>query len=204
MYVPEHFSQADVEILAALISKNSFGTIITQGVDGLVASHLPFLVEQQDSGLALKGHFARANNHWSQVENTESLVIFQGPHCYISPNWYESRNVPTWNYAAVHVYGTAELVTDKNAIQDIVLELSDTHERPLPDPWIPDYDEAMLNAIIGFRFNVSRIQGKYKLSQNKSEADRQGAIDALQSAGSENELAIASLMQQTLENTSNS
>ena len=198
MYIPQHFAQQDRGILAELIQANSFGTLVTQGEDGLVASHLPFLLEQEDTGLVLRGHFARANSHWTQVENCESLIIFQGPHCYISPNWYKSPNVPTWNYAAVHVYGSVELLTDKEDILDIVLELSDTHERDLPDPWIPDYDEALLNAIIGFRFVISDIQGKYKLSQNKTVADRKGAIEALQLSGTENEMAIAGLMEQTL------
>ncbi len=203
MYIPQHFAQQDRGILAELIQANSFGTLVTPGEDKLLASHLPFLLEledtgQEESGLVLRGHFARANSHWTQVENCESLIIFQGPHCYISPNWYKSPNVPTWNYAAVHVHGSVELLTEKEDILDIVLELSDTHERQLADPWIPDYDEALLNAIVGFRFVISDIQGKYKLSQNKTVADREGAIEALRNSGSENEMAIAGLMEQTL------
>lgn len=198
MYVPSYFCPPDQQALINLIRNNSFGVMITPTDSGQVATHLPFLLEQNDSGFFLKGHFAKANNHWQKIADKESLIIFQGAHCYISPNWYASPQVPTWNYTAAHIYGTTEILNARDDKHNIVLELSDIHEKTLPDPWIPDYDDALLDAIVGFKFVVSRAEGKYKLSQNKTEQDRRSAIKTLQSASSENEQAIAKLMHETL------
>ena len=198
MYAPRAFRETSRERLYGLIEAHNFGLLITGGSSQPQVTHLPFLLRRNPARLL--AHFARANLHWRDISPGDRvLCTFQGPHAYISPGWYERQDtVLTWNYAAVHVYGRIELLTGKEDIQDIVLELSDTHERQLADPWIPDYYEALLNAIIGFRFLISDIQGKYKLSQNKTAADREGAIEALRESGSENEIAIAALMEQTL------
>ena len=197
MYVPEHFKLSSTQAQLELIRAYSFATLVTSGSDGLVATHLPVLAESSDTDITLRGHFARANSHWQQLGEGESLFIFQGPHCYISPNWYVSPQVPTWNYQSIHAYGRIELVENKDDLHQIVLDLSDYHEQNLEDPWIPDYDEQMLNAIVGFRCTISRLEAKEKLSQNKSAADRQGAISALRASGSENELAISDAMENT-------
>ena len=198
MYIPEHFSGSSEQDALELVRQYSFGTITSSGPDGLNATHLPFLVDEHEGRPCLLGHFARANDHWSYIAQHDTTIVFFGPHCYISPTWYASPNVPTWNYAAVHVYGNVEILDDNDSKHRIVLELSDFNEQDLPDPWIPDYNESMLDAIVGFRFNISRIQAKQKLSQNKSVADRKGAIEALVNLGSDNETAIARLMKQSL------
>ena len=194
MYVPEHFQQTNSDILIRLISDYSFGLLVTASNDDLVATHLPFLVEQPDEQIILTGHMARANPHWQLLGESRSMAVFQGPHAYISPTWYHSPSVPTWNYAAVHVYGTVSLVTEPETLHSIVQELSDKYERYRADPWIPDYDDRMLNAIVGFRMTVDDIQGKYKMSQNKSKADRHGVIDRLRQGNTEDEAAVADIM----------
>ncbi len=198
MYIPQHFAGPSEKEALELIRQTSFGTITSAGPDGLNATHLPFLVDEYEGESCLMGHFARANDHWSYISRHDAMIVFAGPDCYISPTWYVSPNVPTWNYVAVHVYGNVQILDDNDSKHRIVLELSDVQERKLPNPWIPDYDESMLNAIVGFRFHISRIQVKQKLSQNKSAADRNSAVDALLSSGSENQIAIAKLMKQSL------
>jgi transcriptional regulator len=198
MYIPEHFAGSTEKEALDFVSQYGFGTIMSSGPSGLNATHLPFLVDQHKGKPCLLGHFARANDHWSYISRHDTMIVFSGPHCYISPSWYASPNVPTWNYMAAHVYGNVEILDDHDFKHRIVLELSDYYERNLSDPWIPDYNESMLDAIVGFRFNISRIEAKQKLSQNKSVADRKGAIEALRKSGSDNESAIADLMEQSL------
>ena len=198
MYIPKHFNAASDHLPEDFINRHSFGTLLTPEVPDIQVTHLPFLVEKSSDSLVLRGHFARANPHAELATRVGSVAIFHGPHCYISPNWYASRQVPTWNYAVLHCHGHIKLVEDHAAIHDIVLELSDLHERNLEDPWIPDYDDSMLNAIIGFKMTVQRTEFKYKLSQNKSVEDRRGAINALRASGTEDELAVANLMELTI------
>ena len=198
MYIPKHFNAAEDQQIDNFIGRYSFGTLVTPADSGIQVTHLPFLVDGGSDPLVLCGHFARANPHAGIAGKADSVAIFHGPHCYISPNWYASRQVPTWNYAVLHCHGSITMIEDHAVIHEIVLELSDLHERHLDDPWIPDYDDAMLNAIIGFEMTVERTEFKHKLSQNKSAEDRRGAIDALRASGSEDEHAVADLMQQTI------
>ena len=198
MYVPKHFGFDDQEELIKFIDNYSFGLLVSNVSEGLVATHLPFMIECENDEVELLGHFAKANSHWSLIENQEVLVVFQGPHNYISPTWFKSAQVPTWNYVAVHVYATVELLHDNDAKNEIILALSDRHERQRPDPWIPDYDESLLNAIVGIRLKVNRIEGKRKLSQNKSVPDREGVISVLKKSQAQDDLSIAQLMQETL------
>jgi transcriptional regulator len=150
----------------------------------------------------LYGHVAKANPHWRLFQDgeatrtpvPESLVIFQGAHAYISPTWYESRGVPTWNYTAVHAYGKAFLNDDRDARNDIVVSLSDRFERERPEPWIPDYEGAMLDGIVAFKLPIRVMQGKFKLSQNKSQKDRNGVIAGLEQCDTDNERLIAEMM----------
>ena len=198
MYIPKHFNAGGEHEIAEFVERYSFGTLITPAPSGIQITHLPFLVDKDADDLVLRGHFARANPHASLAGETDSVAIFHGPHCYISPNWYASRQVPTWNYAVLHCHGGITMSDDHATIHDIVLELSDQHELNLDDPWIPDYDDAMLNAIVGFEMTVKRTEFKHKLSQNKSVEDRRSAIDALRASGYEDEQAIADLMERTL------
>jgi transcriptional regulator len=199
MYVPKHFSQTDPDQLVQLMREFNFGTLITC-VEGVpYASHIPFLISRNESGdIILSGHVAKSNPHWQMFGGDDSLIVFQGPHTYISPSWYETPGVPTWNYAAVHVTGIPQIVSGQDALYDIVIELSEQHEASNPAPWIPDFPDNMLTAIVGFTIRAKRIEGKYKLSQNRSEQDRSRVINELREPyglnADENQLRIAAMM----------
>ncbi len=155
--------------------------------------------ENGESKLFLYGHVAKANEHWrywkqNHDRSQRSLAIFQGAHSYVSPTWYENGGVPTWNYAAVHLYGTLCVVDDPEELRELVIKLSDQYERNRTDPWIPDFPSEMLNAIVGFSMCVDDIQGKYKLSQNKTETDRNQVRQALERSMSENDQMMAKMM----------
>ena len=127
---------------------------------------------------------AKNNPQWEEIEGKEVLVIFQGPHDYISPSWYETPGVPTWNYQAVHVYGRAELITEACKLKSIVNEFARMFESSSESPWVPEYKESILNAIIGIEIKISEVQCKYKLSQNRPEKDRRQVIEQLSKRGS--------------------
>ena len=187
MYVPEAFREHRQRILHALIRQHSFGTLITFGEGGLVASHLPFLLDPS-RGLygTLSGHLARANPQWESFANgQEVLAVFQGPHAYISPSWYETPlSVPTWNYVAVHAYGPPRLVTEDPALRSILEASVRTYEASFEEPWgmgrLPDdYVDHMIRAVVGFEIPIRRLEGKLKLSQNRPPANRQGVVNGL-------------------------
>jgi transcriptional regulator len=138
---------------------------------------MPFLYDPAEG--VLTGHLAKANPQHQDLQDQEILVILQGPHGYISPNWYAEPGVPTWNYQAIHMYGKARCFTGPDALRTVVDQLSRQHERDLPEPWEPTYDERMLRAIVGVRIEITAIEGKFKLNQNRSAADRQGVVDQL-------------------------
>jgi transcriptional regulator len=194
MYIPDHFRLDDRAEVAKLIAEYGFGILVSV-VDGIpIATHIPFMVEVDNENLILLGHVVKANPHWQSLESGEALVIFQGPHSYISPTWYSMPGVPTWNYAVVHIYGTVSLVIEHDALHQIVLGLSDQYERNREDPWIPDYDSNMLNAIVGLEIRATRVEGKYKINQNRSKQDRKGVIEALALSGTDHEKAMHDLM----------
>lgn len=199
MYVPSSFRMDDPAELRAFMRRHSFATLVTQGRGGMVASHLPLLLDP-DAGPRgrLLGHMARANPQWRDVDG-EALAVFSGPHAYISPTWYETPGtVPTWNYAAVHAYGPLRLVEDRDALRDILRRTVATYERPMPAPWT--YDEAdpdidrMLGAVVGFEVEIARIEGKAKLNQNHPEERRRKVIRALEARTDDDSRAIARLM----------
>lgn len=180
MYVPEHFSVPAKQTLLSLLPDASFATLITTGADNVpVASHLPFVYrpEQGEHG-TLIAHMARANPHWQSFDRAESLVIFNGPHAYISPGYYASQNnVPTWNYVAVHAYGTPRIIDNLERVETLLRRLSDDNEASREPPWsVNDMAEArlavMMKAIVAFEIPISRLQAKAKLGQNKSPADQ--------------------------------
>lgn len=202
MYVPEAFREDRQQVLHALIRQHSFGTLVTFGNGGLAASHLPFLLDP-DRGPhgTLLGHLARANPQWADFgEGQEALAVFQGPHAYVSPSWYEtSPSVPTWNYVAVHARGTPHVVTDETALRRILEALVRAYEAASEKPWdmtgLPDdYVGWMMGAIVGFEMPISQLEGKLKLSQNRSAADRQGVVEGLRRKQGELEQAVADLM----------
>jgi transcriptional regulator len=166
-----------------------------------VASHIPFLVERDGSVLHLHGHLARPNPQVGDLARAgEVLTLFHGPHAYVSPRWYTAGpSVPTWNYVDVHAYGTVRLVDDDNWLRRFLHRLSERHEARNPDPWrmqdLPEaYLQGMLKGIIGLDITVARLEGKYKLSQNRPVADRPGIIAALEAQGDADAGAVARLM----------
>ena len=178
---PPSFAVEDPKTLHAFVDAYPFATLISQGEEPEV-THLPLLLDA-DEGILLS-HLAKANPHAKRLDGEKMLAIFHGPHAYISPNWYEADVVvPTWNYAVVHVRGTAELLSEAET-KSILGKTVDRFESTQPSPWpneIPDdLEQALLQSIAGFRIRISKIKGKFKLGQNRSEADHAGVLERLQ------------------------
>ena len=199
IYVPEVFAEKDRETLLQLIRNSSFATLISSvGSDPIVA-HVPVLLDE--TGSILHAHVARANPVWRDfMPDRELLFLFHGPHHYISPNWYNSHpSVPTWNYAAIHVSGIPDIIEDHKKIESMLRRLVAEHESSLETPWqmeLPEeYLHNMINGIVAFEIRITRIEGKFKLSQNRSLEDRRNVIAALQKAGGDNATSLAALMQ---------
>jgi transcriptional regulator len=193
MYIPKHFLETDQNVLAALIDENSFGTLITVADGRPFATHVPFLYDR--AGGVLHAHVARANPQWRDLSAArEALAIFQGPHGYISPTWYVDAGVPTWNYVAVHVYGTAATIDDPAATARHVEALAARFERASSTPWVPSYDPGRLAGIVAIEIRITEIQGKLKLSQNRSAEDRAGVVARLTASGTDNDVALAQMM----------
>ena len=194
MYIPQHFAEHDQTEILRFIAANAFGTLVTVENGVPFASHIPFLLEQDDT-LTLSGHLAKANPQWQHlVANPQVLAMFQGAHAYVSPTWYEGTGVPTWNYTAVHVYGTVRVIHDTAWLQAQVESLSHCYEGDTPNAWIPSYPAKMLEAIVGFEITIESLQAKYKLSQNRSAADQHNVRQALEASSGENERGVAALM----------
>jgi transcriptional regulator len=185
MYLPAHFREDRPEVLHEIVRRYSFATLVSHDADGaLIASQLPFLFDAAEN--RLRSHMARANPHWRgfDVGGGEAMVIFRGPHAYISPSWYESKlQVPTWNYVTVHAYGVPRIVED-DEVRAIVTETVKQYESPRPQPWpmpLPEeYIANLLRGIVGFEMQITRVEGKLKLSQNRSKPDAEGAMTALE------------------------
>jgi transcriptional regulator len=193
MYVPKHFEQNDDATLFDFIDAHAFGTLITTAGATPFASHVPFLLDR--AARKVHCHLARPNPQWQQIaEAPEVLAIFAGPHAYVSPTWYADPGVPTWNYAVVHVYGTARCVDDGAFTRAHVETLAAKFERGSAAPWVPDYDVRRLQGIVGVEIAVAKIEGKFKLSQNRSPADRAGVIARLRESGRDGDAALAGLM----------
>ena len=204
MYIPEHFKETNPERIAALIDRNSFGMLVTV-IDGApFVSHLPFIFEQlAGSKGKLLCHMARANPQWRHFSSgSEVLVVFQGPHAYVSPSWYSSPGVPTWNYAVVHLRGKPRLIEDASELEALVERQTHFYENHMPSPWIPNLAgqrrTKLLNMIVGFEIEIADIQAKFKLSQNRPTEDQQSIVEKLEQSGNQTEFAVANLMSATL------
>jgi transcriptional regulator len=194
MYTPKHFEVTASETLAAFVDAHAFGTLITAPQGRPFASHLPFLLDREHG--VLHCHLARANPQWQHLKSApEVLVIFTGPHGYISPTWYTDPGVPTWNYTAVHVYGAARTVDDPAHMARHVEALAAKFERGSASPWVPDYDPRKLGGIIGIEVRITSIEGKFKLSQNRSAADRNGVTANLRATGRAGDAELAAVME---------
>ncbi len=206
MYTPPAYEESDVPTLHALMRKYSFATLVTHHDGTPLVSHLPFLLDTaQGPNGTLVAHMARANDHWRAFEGaTPSLVIFNGPHAYISPNWYANRQaVPTWNYAVVHAYGTPCLVTDETRVRDVLAQLATVHESSQAKPWtLADAGgnlDALLKGIVAFEMPIDRLEGKFKFSQRSPRADREGVIRALAASPLPDEREVGEIMRRDLE-----
>ena len=210
MYIPSAFAENRPEVLAKFIRENSFGTLVTaHAEEGICASHLPFLLSEVDGRQTLVSHVARPNAQWKSLRpDSDVLVIFQGPHAYISPRWYEAKlAVPTWNYTAVHVYGRPRLIEDPEEVRKVLSETVATYEGTGEGSWRvsnlpPDYVEKLRKAIMAFAIDVTRMEGKFKLNQNRSSVDRRGVIAALEAAPDQESQAVAALMREELDEAS--
>jgi transcriptional regulator len=202
MYVPPAFERSDPAELFAFIEAHSFALLVSTRGGEPFATHIPLLLVR-DTGPhgTLIGHMARANPQWRTLDGQPALAVFSGPHAYISPSWYESENVvPTWNYVVVHATGTFRLVDDPDAVADIVAATVATYERNMPVPWkldkSTDYFHTMVKAIVGFRIEVTRLEGKWKLNQNQPPERREKVARVLGQSAEPDSQEIARLMRE--------
>jgi transcriptional regulator len=206
LYLPAHFNETRVDVLHALMRAHPLTTLVTSSDSGLIANHVPVQTLDEPTPLgSIRGHVARANPLWREYRgDSQALAIFQGPQVYISPSFYPSKAktgevVPTWDYAVVHASGTLRFIDDVEWLRSFVSGLTDTHESARPQPWnIGDapanYIDKMLKLIVGFEFSIAALTGKWKVSQNRPEADRQGVIHNLRSAGDPDSRDIAAML----------
>jgi transcriptional regulator len=203
VYLPPAFTESRPEVLVEHIERYDFGLLVSHGDDAIVASHVPFVIDRDGDDLHLHAHLARPNPQVRHLSRGgEVLAIFHGPHAYVSPNWYGSGpSVPTWNYVDVHAYGIVRLVEDGDWLRRLLRRLSERHEARSPAPWRMDelpesYVESMLQGIVGLDIAVTRLEGKYKLSQNRPASDRPLIIAALEDRGDPDSQAVARLMRE--------
>jgi transcriptional regulator len=208
MYIPRHNEEKRVPVMHALIVSQPLGTLVTLGASGLFASHIPMILEEDGSQFGmLKGHMSRANTQWRDfVPTVLALAIFSGHQHYISPTWYpgtreHGKEVPTWNYVVVHAYGPLRLIQDDQWLLNNVEKLTNTHEAASPVPWkVSDAPEefikSQLKGIIGFELPIQRLEGKWKVSQNRSENDRKGVVEGLSKLDTTESLAMKALVEE--------
>jgi transcriptional regulator len=205
MYIPPAFRDEDAASLHAVIREARLATLVTTTASGLMATPMPLLLDARSGSRGvLFGHMAKANPQWSAPAIGEALVIFMGPDAYVTPSWYATKRetgkvVPTWNYVTVHAYGAVEFFDDAERLLRAVTRLTNHHEGTRQEPWkvsdAPDaYIAAQLKGIVGVEVSISRLEGKRKLSQNRSADDRTGVTEGLAGSTHENEQAVAALM----------
>ena len=195
MYIPGHFKESRVEVLHGMIRGAGLATLVTMTEEGMIASHIPFLLDPEPAPYGrLTGHISRANPQARLTDpSVQALVIFQGPDGYISPSWYPTKRetekvVPTWNYVAIHAYGTLELFTDRDRLLDVITRLTNRQEADMATPWAvtdapPDFLETMLKGFVGVSLPIARLEGKAKLSQNRPAVDQAGVVEGLRARG---------------------
>jgi transcriptional regulator len=209
VYIPTANEEKRVPVMHALIASNPLAALVTMGASGLIASHIPMVLEDDGSPFGLlRGHVARSNTQWSDLSPTiDALAIFAGPQHYISPSWYPAKAehgkvVPTWNYAVVHAYGPIRVIEDKHWLRAHVSRLTTIHEAGFAEPWKvsdapEEYLAALLNGIVGIELSIRRLEGKWKMSQNRSQEDREGVATGLQELSTPESLAIKNLMEKS-------
>jgi len=203
MYVPEHFASDDMGLARALVETHAFGMLVAGRGDAFEIAHIPFVLDPGEPFGRLRAHVARANPIAAMLERPVPVVaVFTGPHAYVTPRWYEqpSDSVPTWNYAAVHVHGLARRMEDESEVRRLLADLTARHERGATEPWTlddlsPERLERSLRGITAFAIEVTRVESKRKLSQNKSAADRAGVVAGLRARGDPGDATLAMWME---------
>ena len=202
MYTPKHFEENDPQILENLMSGFSFALLVTAQHGTPVGTHLPLLFEATGANGMLVGHLARANNHWRQFDGgTEAMAVFQGPHSYISPNWYKNDDlVPTWNYITIHAFGQPHAIKDPSETADILRRLVEANETDTTGNWSmsrlsSDNLKKQLKGVVAFRMRVNRIEGKLKLGQNRAPEDVLAAAKGLRASGLADSEIVAAEME---------
>ena len=210
MYMPPHFQEENVPELHAAIRDIAFGTVVSLGADGLIASHVPMLIDPEPAPFGtLIGHVARANPHWqTATPDVDALAMFLGPNAYVTPSWYATKRetgkvVPTWNYLAIHAAGRLRFFDDAERLLGVVTRLTDRHEAQRTDAWAvtdapADYVRGMLRAIVGFELPITRLEGKRKMSQNRPAEDRAGVVDGLAREGGPGEAVVARMVAEAM------
>ena len=199
MYIPEHFRNEDRATALAFMRANPFVILVSNTDQGPFATHVPVVIRESADHLAIRGHVAKANPHWRHLQNDPTcLVIFHGPHAYISPSNYDTHeNVPTWNYGAVHIYGTATTYAEPEQLLKILHDLIPTFEAAYEQQWsslTEAYRQRMLSHIVGFEIAVTKIEAKYKLSQNRTREEQENVIASLGESGDTTISGVARLM----------
>ncbi len=194
MYVPPQFAEERIDVLQGAIRRTGLANLVTLGPDGLLATPLPLMLDAGEGPFGtLYGHLARANPQWRHTPSVDALAIFMGPDAYVSPSWYATKRetgkvVPTWNYITVHASGPVSFFEDATELLDVVTRLTERHEAARAEPWaVADapapFIASQLKGIVGFRMPISAIQGKWKMSQNRPVADREGVVAGLRAEG---------------------
>lgn len=221
MYIPKFNEEKRTPVLHQLIRSHPFASLITFGTSGLFASHIPMIfelpkeeVQEKDQAAplgVLKGHLSRANAQWKDFSpEVQALAIFSGPEHYITPTWYEEKQatgkvVPTWNYVVVHAYGYLKVMDDADWLRAHVENLTNIHEAASPQPWAvsdapADYIQSLIRGIVGLELKIERLEGKWKISQNRSEADRRGVVEGLDALDTPGSQSMKQLVLDTLAN----
>ena len=204
MYIPTQFAEDRLPVLHDAIRQTGLANLVTTGPDGIIASPLPLMLDP-DAGPygTLYGHVARGNPQWRTTDAAiEALAIFMGPDAYVTPSYYETKRetgkvVPTWNYVTIHAYGTISFSEDLGRLLEVVTRLTARHEAGRADPWKvsdapPAFTQSQLKGIVAFEMPIARLQGKWKMSQNRNATDRAGVVTGLREDGNE---AVASVVE---------
>jgi transcriptional regulator len=204
MYLPKYYEVNDRAKLFDFMKSNSFAILFSHTGEEPMASHLPFIIDEtgEEKGLIL-GHMAKANRQWRYADGQQVMVVFHGPHTYVSPTWYQEEDaVPTWNYTAVHATGTFKATEEPAVMEDMVARLTAQHEASQPQPWqmdfSTDYASQMMKRVVAFQIGITSIQGKWKLNQNQSDARRERVAAKLGSSEHEGDLQVAKLLDEDM------
>lgn len=201
MYIPKHYKENDVQEIKAFMKEHQFVTIVSNENNKPIATHVPINIHEENESLYITGHFAKNNKQWTTInQSTSILIIFQGPHAYISSTWYEEEDVPTWNYQSVHVYGDGRILSEHELIEDLTY-LLDKHEKHRSNgaSWdnMSENTRKQIKGIVGFEIEVKEIEAAYKLSQKRSEKEKSNIINELKKSSSSIDSEIANVMKRT-------